>query len=142
MLSEPLIRAEVAGLADLDPAFESKQLRDAMLLNPRVRRRVNRCLHPKIAEMGRSSNAQFVEVPLLIETCQWNGYDQVWLVACGPEEQRRRLVARYGNEELAARLIAVQLPSNVKRCFADAVIRTNQPLECVRFDLDSTLLAL
>jgi dephospho-CoA kinase len=61
----------------------------------------------------------------LLETCLQAAFDRVWVVTCGPEVQLQRLVLRLGEESLAKQLLATQLPSAVRRAFADEIIRTN-----------------
>ena len=79
-----------------------------------------------------ASNAQYHEVPLLIEACLYGHYDQIWVVTCGPGEQRRRLIERLGDPVAADAIIASQLPTEVKVAFADSVIDSTKPLMDVR----------
>lgn len=100
------------------------ELRAAMADSEEVRRAVNRTMHPRIREKMSASAAPFHEVPLLIEACLYGRYDRVWVVTCGRDEQRRRLIARLGDDAAADALIASQLPTEVKVAFADRVIDT------------------
>lgn len=92
-----------------------------------VRREVNRIVHPEILDRLVTSGAQVFEVPLLVESCLQGMFRRVWVVTCGAEEQLSRLKARLGDEELAASVIASQLPTEVKCSFADHIVRTNLP---------------
>lgn len=76
-----------------------------------------------------------MEIPLLIEACLQGGFDRVWVVTCGADEQRRRLVERLGGEAGAEALLGSQLPTRAKIPFADVVIRTNQPEWSVKRDV-------
>jgi len=100
--------------------------------DPEVRRRVNALMHPRILELLRGSQAQVVEVPLLIETCLQVEFSRVWVVTCGPEEQLRRLTARLQDESSARVLLTTQLSTRTKCAFADRIIRTNLPESTVR----------
>jgi dephospho-CoA kinase len=147
LLRDPAVRRAVADAANLLEDFAPSDLRERMLASNETRRSVNRILHPKIVALAPPHAATtgavgFFEVPLLIETCQWTAYDQIWAVSCGVEEQIRRLVARYGDPRLAERLLSVQASSAARLQFADVIIRTNQSMESVRSDLDRALFAL
>ncbi len=109
-----------------------RQVRDRLTIDPEFRRTLNRITHPRILESLDRLEAQFVEVPLLIEACLQGRFDRVWVVTCGPEEQARRLAERLGSKEKARRMMAAQLPTRAKIPFADAVVRTNRPEEDVQ----------
>jgi dephospho-CoA kinase len=89
-------------------------------------------MHPTIRERLDVSDAQFVEIPLLIEGCRQGSYDRVWVVSAGEEEQRQRLLHRYGDPAHVDRMLATQLPTRVKLCFSDLQVRTNVSFEHVR----------
>ena len=108
----------------IDPPVEPATLREKMA-DPGTRRRVNALTHPLILEGLRSSKADFIEIPLLIEACLQGEYDRVWVVTCGLEEQRRRLIARLGDVSAAEAFLRMQLTSRAKIPFADCLIRTN-----------------
>ncbi|MBS1716599.1 MAG: dephospho-CoA kinase [Armatimonadetes bacterium] len=96
------------------------------------RRKLNRRMHPEILRALQRSNAQVLEVPLLIESCLQGQFSKVWVVTCGPDEQMRRLVDREGDAQAARHLIASQLPTRAKVPFADRVIRTDCPEDTVK----------
>jgi dephospho-CoA kinase len=116
--------AEIAenGREDITPS----ELRVAMAGSDQVRKRVNQVMHPQIRSLMEASSAQFHEVPLLIEACLQGHYEEIWVVTCGPVEQRRRLIERLDDEEAADALILSQLSSEVKKVFASEVIRTEK----------------
>lgn len=107
----------------------------AALADPWRRRQINAITHPEIVRRLHEIEEGFVEIPLLIETCLQGGFDRVWVVTCGVEEQRRRLVERLGGEAAAEALLGSQLPTRAKIPFADVVIRTNQPEWSVKRDV-------
>ena len=129
---EPDVQAALAAAAGLPVPVDRAELRAAIAERPVLRRQVNAIMHPRIRARMRENDAQFVEVPLLVEACLQAEYRRVWVVTCGPEEQLLRLVRRYGDEAHARAVMASQLPSSVKNAFADLTIRTNAPLEAVR----------
>jgi dephospho-CoA kinase len=125
------VQSALAGLLATAPPVTPSAMRAALAGPVEVRRAVNRIMHPRVVERMSGSSAQFIEVPLLIETCLHPLFDGVWVVTCGPEEQFRRLRER-GGSELAMRLIEIQLNSFVKTPFGDVVVRTNAAVETVK----------
>lgn len=119
------VQGQIGDLLGISPPVSREMLR-SVLGDATVRRRINAITHPRILEAMRSSAADFLEIPLLIETCLQGGFDKVWVVTCGAVEQRRRLIARLGDEAAADGLLGTQLTSRIKIPFADCVIRTNR----------------
>ena len=74
---------------------------------------------------------EFLEIPLLVETCTHTLFDEVWVVACGGEIQRQRMRERGLNDDDIELILATQLSSRVKQAFSTAVIRTNDTLDSV-----------
>ena len=139
VFSDPAINCQLALEAGQSAPIAPGSLRDALVKNPIIRRAVNRIMHPKIMEIIRASGSQFVEVPLLIETCLYSQFDHVWVVTCSPEEQRRRLADRYGDAFDGELLLTSQLRTEVKIPFADEVFRTNRPAQTVRRNVSEAL---
>lgn len=110
----------------------------AMAANHSLRRAVNSIFHPMVLARMVSCGAQAIEVPLLIETCTQGLFDRVWVVTCGQEEQRRRLIARHGECQMVENLLTSQLPTEVKIAFADQIVRTNRS----PFDVQSQVVSL
>lgn len=133
------VNREIAQAVGAGMTIDAAQLRDKLFQSPGARRAVNRIMHPRIVEAMMSSDADFVEVPLLIETCLQGAFDEVWVVTCGPEEQERRLLLRYGQTASIGRIMGSQLPSEVKIAFADVVIRTNCSHQAVRRNISLAL---
>lgn len=126
--SEPVQQFLHSQLGSGDPAL----VRSRLSADSDFRRRLNALTHPAIALAIFESDAEFVEVPLLIETCMHRWFPQVWVVTCGMEEQIRRLVHRLGNLDLALEMASAQVPTAAKIPFADTVVRTNCSEESVR----------
>ena len=125
------VQKELLRIAKISGEFSSAALRTALAENTSTRRQVNAYLHPLIMAEMFSSSATFFEVPLLIETCLYRAFERVWVVTCGIDEQIKRLKARYGPDCLVEPYLSMQLPTVAKLAFADAIIRTNQPIEAV-----------
>ncbi len=136
---KPEVNRAVAHAIGLGETVDVDQLRNELFRTPASRRAVNRIMHPLIVESVLESGAQFVEVPLLIETCLQGAFDKVWVVTCGVEEQKIRLLERYGADASVDRMIQSQLPSEVKMAFADVIIRTNCAREAVRRNISLAL---
>lgn len=119
-------QAKIADVAELPMPLDRAQLRARIAEDPLARRNLNRLLHPLILERMRKDSAQFFEVPLLVETCLQREFDEIWVVTCGRAEQRRRLAERLGSDLEVVAALSTQLPTEVKLCFADVVLRTNQ----------------
>ncbi|MCS7065940.1 MAG: dephospho-CoA kinase [Fimbriimonadales bacterium] len=113
--------------------------------NPRLRRRLNRLLHPAAVEtlqqlveetlLHLSSTPQeqgttplFIEVPLLIEVGLQGWFDRILVVQATPALQQQRLLARGVPAALARQMLNAQLPTRAKVPFADWVVRTHRSL--------------
>jgi len=131
LLANPRIKREVAEALGLPIDFARPDLAQRLREDVRARRTLNALLHAPILDAMKKAQPDVAEIPLLVEACLIGRFDQVWVVTCGPEEQRRRLVARFGDERAADDLLATQLRTRAKLPFADLVVRTNTALESV-----------
>ena len=131
VLEDPFVWEMVSEQLGLSGPPDRAALGRIVSCEPQKRRMLNSLLHPEVISRILEEKPDVVEVPLLVETCLQSVFKRVWVVTCGPVEQRRRLEARLGDPLTVAGLIASQLPYSVKRCFADRVIRTDVPLERV-----------
>ncbi|AIE84631.1 Dephospho-CoA kinase [Fimbriimonas ginsengisoli Gsoil 348] len=122
----------LARIAGLEHPFAPAELRAALAGSEEIRRQVNATMHPLVMEEIDRHPATFVEVPLLIEACLQSTFDRIWVVTCGPREQKRRLMQRYGDKRHVEGILSTQLSSRAKIPFADVVLRTNRPLDHVR----------
>ncbi|MBC8063369.1 MAG: dephospho-CoA kinase [Chlorobia bacterium] len=133
------VQEAISKIVKISLPIQTHLLRDEISRDASLRRKVNRILHPRILTEIEMSEAQYFEVPLLLETCVQGLYDQIWVVTCGPAEQLLRLSARVGDMGEAKRLISTQLPSIVKCAFADQIIRTNGPDDVVKVEIGQIL---
>lgn len=117
---------------------DREALRRLFAADPASRRSLNQLLHRPTWEALRASDAEIVEIPLLVEAVLFSEAAGVWVATCGEEEQRRRLSQRLDGAPEAERgrmvdgLLQVQLPTRVKIAFADRIIHTNLPEADVR----------
>lgn len=96
------------------------------IVHPEVYRRINEWF----AARPHGTAFAIADIPLLYETGQEHDFDRVIVCACAPSEQLRRLVARDGLSEEAARArLAAQWPIAEKVARADYVIRTDGAFE-------------
>lgn len=113
-------------------------LRDKAFDDANFRRRLNTWLHPlvlaRMLSWGDTMDGLcFFEVPLLIETVTHPYFDEVWVVDSGEENRMKRLMARFhGDENMARKIMEAQLPTEVKRIFADRIVRTDFPIHTVK----------
>lgn len=139
VFNDPGVNMSLSRVTGLASPVDSNGLRAAIIERPDIRRLVNGIMHPMVLQTIRESSADFVEIPLLIETCIQGEFDEIWVVTCGPKEQIRRLKKRYGDSFDHSAFISAQLPTSAKMPFADEVFRTNQPLESVRRNVSEAL---
>jgi dephospho-CoA kinase len=131
-LDDPVVQAELTEAVGLEAPFDRGALMTIVRNEPAKRRAMNEVLHPEVFSRLVSSGADVVEVPLLLEACIQSAFSRILVVACGREEQLRRLSERLGDRSRAEALIAAQLASPVKQAFADRVLRTDRPLDSVQ----------
>ncbi len=125
-----------------DGAVDRKKLGDIVFADDAKRRRLNAITHPRIAAASRAEVAAHVgagaqvviyEAALLVENGIHRTLDGVIVVSCSPAEQLRRLMARDGLDEAAARArIAAQLPLEEKLKAATFVVDTSGAYEDTR----------
>jgi dephospho-CoA kinase len=125
------MQESISRLLRIPPPVDPSTLRERMA-DSAIRRAVNSLAHPRIFEALRACQADFIEVPLLIETCLQGEFGRVWVVTCGIDEQRRRLHSRLGDEAAILAFLRMQLTSRAKIPFADRVIRTNREESAVQ----------
>lgn len=124
---EPEVLALIAEILDIGGTITKDSVRVAIAGSVQARRQINHLFHPLVLDRMMASDADAFEVPLLIETCLQGLFERVWVVTCGVEIQKRRLIERVGLEK-AEDLLRLQVPTRVKIMFADEVIRTNGSL--------------
>ena len=104
--------------------FSDRTARAALeaIIHPEVRRRIREWF----VSLPPQTVLAIADIPLLFETGQEHDFDRVIVCACDPAEQLRRLVARNGlSEEAARQRLAAQWPIAEKVDRAHHVIRTD-----------------
>ena len=133
-------------------ALDRPQMRQRISQDPEAKRVLESITHPAI----RASMAQalhdlaaeghplaMVEAALLVETGSHTLYPTLWVVACEPDRQLQRLMARDGMSEEASRaLIATQLDMDAKRAVATVVFENDGDLHALHRAVDRELAAL
>lgn len=129
-------QAIVGGVVDR-AALKAALAADANLL-PKLEAIVHPLVQAREAEAVRKAEAEghdamVLDIPLLFETGAQARMDQVIVVYCADETQRRRLLARPGmTQETADMLIARQMPQAEKRALADFTISTDHGVDAAR----------
>lgn len=92
------------------------------IIHPEVYRRISEWF----ANLPAGTRVAIADIPLLFETGQQHDFEVVIVCACSPAEQLRRLKARDGLSDEAARArLDAQWPIEEKVSRADVVIRTD-----------------
>ena len=107
----------------------------AVLGDPAALQRLERLIHPAVAEMRqafletyRDQPLVLFDIPLLFEKGGAEGVDHIVVVSAGAEQQRARVLARPGmSEERFEQIKMLQMPDSDKRQKADSVIDTSVP---------------
>jgi len=138
-LGSPVLQeiAEAFGADCLDEngGLRRQKLAQMIFEDADNRLKLNRITHPRITEAIRSEIEQYrsegkaaviYSAPLLLEAGRNNMTDEVWIVALDPEEQIKRLMARDGiDEEAAKKRLKAQSSLEEKLALADKVIDNN-----------------
>jgi len=104
--------------------FADRTARAALeaIIHPEVRRRIREWF----VVLPPQTTLAIADIPLLFETGQEHDFDRVIVCACDPAEQLRRVIARDGlSEEAARQRLAAQWPIGEKVARAHHVIRTD-----------------
>ena len=130
-----------------DGSLDRQALASIVFSDEPARRDLEHILHPPIyatiaawlddlAQAG-AHRAAVADIPLLYETGHDGDFDKVVVVACAPDTQLRRGMARDGlDKPEAQRRIATQLPLTQKAARADIVISTEGTLQRTNTQVD------
>jgi dephospho-CoA kinase len=100
------------------------------IVHPAVRRAIHDWFRDREKDSGNHFHVAIADIPLLSETGREKDFGAVIVVACRPDQQLARLMARDGIDEAAARQrLAAQLPIEDKARRADYVIDTSGTFE-------------
>ena len=137
---------------EADGTLNRARLGSIVFADAAARRDLEAIIHP---EVRRATEAWFgsldaavhpfavADIPLLFEVGRESDFDVVIVVACDPETQVTRVMARDGLSESDARQrLAAQLPIGDKARRADFVIRTDGSYDDTNAQVDAVLSAL
>ncbi len=152
-LAREVVAPGTPGLREVVAAFGSdvldeegrlarERLGERVFADPGERRRLERILHPRIAELARQRLAAVrgrlavYQAPLIFETGREKEFQGVLLVDCEPDLQLSRLMVRdrLGEADARARL-AAQLPAAERRRRATWVVDNSGSLDDTRAQL-------
>jgi len=130
---EAVIARFGAGVLDPAGALDRRALAAVVFSDPQARRDLERIVHPAVyaaihhwlEKLPRDTRLAVADIPLLFETGHQGDFDRVVVVACPPDEQLRRVMARDGVSEAEARTrLDAQWPIADKVVLADDVVWT------------------
>ena len=134
----PVLAAIVARFGEsiltADGTLDRARLGKIVFRDPAARRDLEAIVHPAVRKaieeffnrLPRNTPLAVADIPLLYETGRARRYDSVVVVACAPDQQVERVMARDGlTREEAERRVASQWPIEDKVDRADFVIRTD-----------------
>jgi len=128
-----------AEIIDADGALDRSALRQRIFDDPDARNRLERILHPRIAEEARRRLASeaapyaILVVPLLVESGLFEDADRVLVVDVPEAVQIERLIARDGGtRDQAEAMLAAQASREQRLARADDVIENTGTLEDLR----------
>lgn len=137
--ADPSVLAQVAEALSIVGVPTKDAVRARIAEAPGLRRKLNTVFHDRVLDVLAAFREGVVEVPLLIETCTHVCYDRVWVLACDPAVQLRRVMERLGNEAQARALVAAQIGPKTRETFADRILRTDAPLSSVLVAVERAL---
>ena len=141
----PALKAIAARFGDRvlrqDGSLDRARLRELVLAQPSELAALNRIMHPLVhrrrqelvaAAAQRGDRIVVSDIPLLFEAADPGEFDVVLLVDAPESVRRRRLLASRSlkNAEIS-RLMAAQLPSDLKRARSDYIIENSGSLEAL-----------
>jgi len=119
--------------------LDRRLLLERLVQDPDLRQALEALLHPLVREellvffaKARKAAWAFAEIPLLFEAGWEDLFDEIWVVTCKEETQRRRLRERLGKEELVEGLLKLQWPLSQKVLWATRVFSSENTPEVWR----------
>ncbi len=116
------------GVLDADGGVDRLELARTVLEDEDALGRLNQTIHPLVREeidgwvQGVEAPIAVVEAALLVETGAASRYDVLVVVACSPQQQLERAIARGVPKDRALSILAAQAPMETKTAAADVVI--------------------
>jgi len=130
-----------------DGEVDKKALLNLILKSKEKRKRLESLIHPlvnreieKFLEISQQKGLPlvFVEVPLLFE-CGWEDmFDEVWVITCNEETQRKRILERSMGEAFL-KLANIQMPLKEKEALATRIFSSEKSIEELKKELKNVL---
>ena len=130
-----------------DGEVDKKTLLNLILKSEEKRKSLESLIHPlvkreieKFLEISQQKGLPlvFVEVPLLFE-CGWEDmFDEVWVITCNKETQRKRILERPMGEAFL-RLSLLQIPLQKKEALATRVFSSEKTIKELKDELRTIL---
>lgn len=120
-------------------------IRETIYHNPIKKSRLERILHPKIRDLWTSQGREasrngrifVVDLPLLFETRSESFFDRILTVVCSRSTQLKRLIqGRHLNKEMAAQIMASQMPWEEKAVLSHHVVWNDGSLQALTSQAD------
>jgi dephospho-CoA kinase len=144
-----VVRRFGTGVCEADGTLNRRKVGAIVFHDLQARRDLEQIVHPFVREMTERWFASLdpervpfavADIPLLFESGRESDFDAVIVIACEPETQLRRLMARDGLGEAEARQrIAAQWPLEKKIANADYVIRTDGTFDETNLQIDAVV---
>jgi dephospho-CoA kinase len=137
-----------SGMIGDNGSLRRDELARLVFSDPSARRRLETILHPRIRELWRARVEQWraqnvpaavIIIPLLFETQAEKELDATICVACRPDTQRRRLLARGWSATQIDQRLSAQLAIEEKMVRADYLVWTEVSPEVCGEQLDRIL---
>ncbi|HEY9738434.1 MAG TPA: dephospho-CoA kinase [Trichocoleus sp.] len=130
-----------------DTQLNRAKLGEIIFNNPLEKTWVEQQIHPFVRQQFAQAMAELTEtpivvhaIPLLFEANLTDQVSEIWVVACMPEQQQQRLIARNQlTAEQAQARIASQMPLAEKIARADVVLDNSASLEALFGQIDRAL---
>lgn len=142
--NNPAVREEVASAISplaykADGSADRAEIRRIIYNDPDAKARLEAILHPRVrttwvgaVEQARKEGRNaIVDIPLLFETAAEGAFDFVVTVACSPDVQSTRLVARGLDPVLAQKIIGTQMPVAEKIAKSSQVVWNDGDLDAL-----------
>ncbi len=154
LYQDPQVREEIEkllvkkGILSANQALDKEILLKLVVENVEIKKGIEEILHPKVLkrvlEFFKESQEKvrslcFVEVPLFFEAGWEKYFDEVWVISCSLETQRKRLLEKETSAEYYLKLAELQMPLSEKERRANLVFSSEENVEILEKKLRELL---
>ncbi len=142
-----IVEAFGEGILNPDRSINRRALGEIVFADPAKLKRLESLAHPPTHRRVAALIEQYaaadphgiviIEAAILVETGTYRNFDRLIVVACRPEQQLERAIARGLTRQQAADRLARQLPLEEKVARADFVIDTSQSMAASRSETEA-----